>query len=398
MTASANGQLSAAAATWKRFRELEAEMRNKFPEREAPIRTSLLALIAREHVVWLGPPGSGKTAMATALSAAIGGKLFAKQFSSLTVIDEIFGPVSYQGLTQETFRRVTRDTLLDATISILDEIFKASSTISHELLPVLNERRYTNGTEVMQLPLEMGIGASNELPQDKEQLDAFWDRFLFRHQFGYMKHDQNFRAVAFAPDPTIRSRLLPGDLENARHEAGAIDLSQIQDTLSRLRDRLLRENIILSDRRWKQGLKAVRASAWLEARAQALPDDLAVYEHIAWQDPSQHSTVRAAIIEVANPFDLQADLLLDEAVEVFNKAASIATAQPDQKSAAGFEAITKIEGIAKRMNQLAQRQGAPSITRAEHISRIRSELAQLQDRAYHEVLGMIGARQPGTTS
>jgi MoxR-like ATPase len=54
--------------------------------------------------------------------------------------------------------------------AFLDEIFKANSAILNSLLSILNERIFFNGSEKQQVPLLFLMAASNELPEDNEQL------------------------------------------------------------------------------------------------------------------------------------------------------------------------------------------------------------------------------------
>ena len=61
----------------------------------------------------------------------------------------------------------------------LDEIFKSNSAILNSLLHVINERKFQNGPEVVQVPLISLYAASNEVPND-ENLAAMFDRFLVR--------------------------------------------------------------------------------------------------------------------------------------------------------------------------------------------------------------------------
>ena len=53
------------------------------------------------------------------------------------------------------------------------EVFKANSAILNSLLTILNERLFDNGTERMEVPLLVLVGASNELPES-EELDALY--------------------------------------------------------------------------------------------------------------------------------------------------------------------------------------------------------------------------------
>ncbi|MCI0559798.1 MAG: AAA family ATPase, partial [Nitrososphaera sp.] len=104
-------------------------------ERDEVIRASLVALLARQHVVVLGPPGTAKSALVTNLAERIspqnGGGLrsFAYLMTRFTTPEELFGPVSVSGLKRDEYRRITAGKLVEAELVFLDEIFKASSAI-----------------------------------------------------------------------------------------------------------------------------------------------------------------------------------------------------------------------------------------------------------------------------
>jgi MoxR-like ATPase len=75
--------------------------------------------------------------------------------------------------------RETKSYLPDASVVLLDEVFKSSSAVLNTLLRVLNERKFVNDGLEYCLPTQLVIGASNELPN--EDMDALYDRFLIRH-------------------------------------------------------------------------------------------------------------------------------------------------------------------------------------------------------------------------
>jgi MoxR-like ATPase len=130
------------------------------------IRASPVALLARQHLVVLGPPGTAKSALVTSLAERIwpqngaGLRTFAYLMTRFTTPEELFGPVSVSELKRDEYRRITAGKLVEAELVFLDEIFKASSAILNSLLKIANERVFHNGDQEMQVPLISLFGLS----------------------------------------------------------------------------------------------------------------------------------------------------------------------------------------------------------------------------------------------
>jgi MoxR-like ATPase len=203
-----------------RLRRLRDALLDGLVERDEPIRLALLAVLAGEHVLLLGDPGTAKSMVARRLHHAFAsGGYFERLLTRFTVPEELFGPLSIQGLEQDRYERVVAGYLPSATVAFLDEVFKANSAILNALLTLLNERLFDNGTRRMVTPLAAVVGASNELPKG-EDLSALYDRFLIRLQVAPVSKE-GFRALLKlrgATEPSIAEGLAlsPADLEAVR--------------------------------------------------------------------------------------------------------------------------------------------------------------------------------------
>jgi MoxR-like ATPase len=149
-------------------------------ERQTAVRLTLLAALAGEHVLLVGPPGTAKSELARRLHRVFdGARYFERLLTRFSTPEELFGPLSLKALEDDRYERLTDGFLPTAGIAFLDEVFKANSAILNALLTLLNEREFDNGTGRVRTPLLSVVGASNEVPTD-EALRAFFDRFLLR--------------------------------------------------------------------------------------------------------------------------------------------------------------------------------------------------------------------------
>ncbi len=167
-----------------KLRALRDALLTNLVERDVPIRLALLAAVAGEHLLLVGPPGTAKSLVARRLGQAfVGTTYFERLLTRFTVPEELFGPLSIKALEQDRYVRQTAGYLPTASVAFIDEIFKANSAILNALLTLLNEREFDNGTKREKVPLIAVIAASNELPEGAE-LDALYDRFLLRLHVG----------------------------------------------------------------------------------------------------------------------------------------------------------------------------------------------------------------------
>src|SRR5688500_13925690 len=165
----------------ERLRQVAATLEGQFLGKDEIIRLLLIAVVAGEHCVLLGPPGTAKSALIRSLAELLQARYFEYLLTRFTEPNEIFGPVDIGAFREGVYRRNTKGMLPEAEIVFLDEVFKSNSAILNALLTLLNERKFTSGGQVVKCPLISVFAASNEVPGD-ETLTAIFDRFLIRVQ------------------------------------------------------------------------------------------------------------------------------------------------------------------------------------------------------------------------
>lgn len=321
-----------------------SELNAKFIERDDVITATMTAFLARHHVCLIGPPGTAKSLITRALCEAVGGTYFERLLTKFSTPEELFGPVSLKGLKEDKYRRVIDNKLPEANVAFLDEIFKANSAILNSLLTLINERKYHNDGDIVDVPLYSVIGASNELPEG-EELGALWDRFTVRLWVDYIADDGEFgKLLAASGSPAdVTVKFTEAEVEEMFKAVDEVTLPQtVIDSLVEIRRNLADEGIRPSDRRFVQTLKLVKASAVLDGRTTANEDDLDILRHSLWNNPDERTTVAKVVGKSSNPMNAVALELLDAATEVFEKA------RKEKTSEAGIEANATLKALTEK--------------------------------------------------
>ncbi|MCA9605466.1 MAG: AAA family ATPase, partial [Myxococcales bacterium] len=87
----------------------------------------LIASIAGEHMVLIGPPGTAKSALIRMYAKLIQATYFEYLLTRFTEPNEIFGPIDIQAFRSGEYQRRMEGMLPQAEIVFLDEVFKANS-------------------------------------------------------------------------------------------------------------------------------------------------------------------------------------------------------------------------------------------------------------------------------
>ena len=314
----------------ERFKLLLQEMNRGIYEKETEISLSLLAALAGESIILLGPPGVAKSMVARQLKTAFReAQSFEYLMSRFSTPDEIFGPVSIQKLkTSDTYERAVEGYLPTADVVFLDEIWKAGPAIQNTLLTVINEKIFRNGNREMHLPLKLLVAASNELPAKGEGLEALWDRFVIRIESRPIKLEKNFRAMLLEVKSEERGVKKQSSVAEGKANSNAITAEEyaewterigkigvkieVLDAISAIRKSLRavnvdeaaeRRNIYVSDRRWKNIVRLLRTSAFMQDREEVDICDLLPIYHCLWQEPEERDAIRNIVIRALfSPF------------------------------------------------------------------------------------------------
>jgi MoxR-like ATPase len=291
-----------------RLREVGRVLGERYLDKEELIRLLLVALIAGEHMLIVGPPGTAKSALVRQLSRLVDARYFEYLLTRFSEPSELFGPVDIQAFREGVYVRRTGSMLPEAELVFLDEIFKSNSAILNSLLGVLNERRFFTGSTTIRVPLSSLFGATNEIPND-EALAALFDRFLIR---SVSENLDSFHFLGLL-DRGIKAEVAQAGIEAgiASDEArvpALVSIKEIRQLHARMGE-LLRfpeeflarykgllfqirsEGVTVSDRRAVKLLKLFAASALLDGRSGVNDGDFFVLKHI-WNSVDQAPLLR----------------------------------------------------------------------------------------------------------
>jgi MoxR-like ATPase len=275
------------------FSALLANVERVIQGKREQVHLALVCLVAEGHLLIEDVPGVGKTSLAKAIAASIGGTCHRIQFTPDLLPSDVTG-VSVWNRTANNFE--FRPGGVFANIVLADEINRASPKTQSALLEAMEERQVTVDAHTYLLPRPfMVIATQNpiELEGTYPLPEAQLDRFLMRVPMGYPARD----AEAAILDAQGRPQTTVDDLApvvSAADVAEAVTSVTTVHVASEVRDYIL--DLVAASRRHpdlvlgaspRGSLSLQRASRALAAsfgRAFVIPDDVkrvfaAVLEH-----------------------------------------------------------------------------------------------------------------------
>ena len=105
----------------------------------------LVAAVAQEPLLLVGPPGTAKSDLVLKFKDALGladEDYFEYMLTRFTEPSEIIGPIDISQLREGRYIRREQGKLPTARLAFLDEIFKSNSAILNILLTIINERKF----------------------------------------------------------------------------------------------------------------------------------------------------------------------------------------------------------------------------------------------------------------
>lgn len=282
------------------------EFAKSFVERDAELNLTLVAMVAGENILFVGPPGTAKSMLCDAIHELVGGEGFSCLMNKFTAPEELFGPADLKALDAGEYLRKVEGYLPTATTAFLDEIFKAGPGILNTTLKILNEGTFKNGRQTLKCPLKFTLAASNEYPggDNASEMTALFDRFVIRKTVRPVSSTKGRDRLLY--DDLTRGPVTPltaDELQAARDAARALPYTdEAKEVLKKVLRDLANAGVIIGDRRVRKAVGVARAAAWLEGAAEVGPEHLTVLQHVLWDEPlEQPKKATEIIMKAANP-------------------------------------------------------------------------------------------------
>jgi MoxR-like ATPase len=265
------------------FQALLGNVERVIQGKREQVHLALVCLLAEGHLLIEDVPGVGKTSLAKAIAASIGGSMHRIQFTPDLLPSDVTG-VSVWNRTANNFE--FRPGGVFANVVLADEINRASPKTQSALLEAMEERQVTVDAHTYLLPRPfMVIATQNpiELEGTYPLPEAQLDRFLMRVPMGYPGRE----AEAAILDAQGHAHASVDDLRpvvSAAEVAAAVDSVNTVHVAPEVRDYIL--DLVAASRRHPDlvlggsprcSLSLQRASRALAAsfgRAFVIPDDV----------------------------------------------------------------------------------------------------------------------------
>lgn len=254
------------------------------------IRTAIICLLCDGHLLIEDVPGVGKTKLARALSAAIGGEVSRIQFTPDLLPSDLTGVSVYD---QSSARFEFTPGPLFANVVIGDEINRATPKTQSALLEAMEERQVTVDGETRDLPRPFMVVATQN-PVEMEGTfslpEAQRDRFMAQVEMGYPDEAAELEMLAQhggddpldAITPVCSAAEVAAMIATVRSTHVAEAMRRYLVTLARFTREHRAVRLGASPRATLQLMRAAKASAVLSGRDYVTPDDVQALAPVVW--------------------------------------------------------------------------------------------------------------------
>jgi MoxR-like ATPase len=267
-----------------RLEQVRQRLNHVLKGKETVVEQVLVCLLAQGHLLLEDRPGLGKTTLAKALAAALGGRFSRVQCTPDLLPSDITG---FNIFNQKTREFEFRQGPVFADILLADEINRATPRTQSALLEAMAERQVTVDAERFPLAETFFVIATQN-PHEQHGTyplpEAQLDRFAMKLEVGYPRPADERAMLAAAIGPPAEGRetlppvLTPAQLAAIQTDVAAVGVAPaVQEYLVNLaRASRSHRDIALgvSPRGLLLWQRTAQARAWLDSRRFVTPDDV----------------------------------------------------------------------------------------------------------------------------
>src|SRR4029079_12939380 len=129
----------------QRINRFRTSLGRFFVDKQEVIDLMVIAAVAQEPLLLVGPPGTAKSDLVLKFKDALGladEDYFEYMLTRFTEPSEVIGAIDIKELREGKYIRRKQGKLPTARLVFLDEIFKSNSALLHHLSEILNERKF----------------------------------------------------------------------------------------------------------------------------------------------------------------------------------------------------------------------------------------------------------------
>jgi MoxR-like ATPase len=274
-------QTAHTTAAAHRAAQLENALRSVIRGKDDVVRTTLVAVFARGHLLIEGPPGVGKTTLAHALARAIDCSFQRVQFTSDMLPSDVLGISIYSPIEQKF---EFKPGPIFTNVLLADEINRTTPKTQSALLEAMNEHQVTVERDSYRLPEPFLVVATQNpiehhgtYPLPESQMD----RFLLRVSMGYPEAASERAILRFEAGAAMLDNLQPvlsgADVVAMQEEVTRV---RVDDSLAEYALEVVRRtrnseylSLGVSPRGSQMLYRAAQAMAYLSGRSFTTPQD-----------------------------------------------------------------------------------------------------------------------------
>lgn len=307
-----------------RINRLRISLSRFFVDKQHLLDLMVVAAVAQEPLLLVGPPGTAKSDLILKFKDAIGvddNDYFEYMLTRFTEPSEIIGPIDINELREGRYIRREQGKLPTAKLAFLDEIFKSNSAILNILLTIVNEKKFYQDGMPQPVELKVLFAATNEVPEHGE-LNALKDRFVLKAESLPVQNDHFTELIdaglksevyrTLNQKPWVEGHCSLDDLvkanryltylfggQGAGHQGKNDRETFFPDDVFREFQRLVKtlvreERVFISDRKLVKLYKILRVRSWLFSGGTVAREDLRLLMYLG-DTPEEMALLREKV-------------------------------------------------------------------------------------------------------